>query len=350
MEIEVEQLAGLDLHDDEDPEPAAAADLRWPRQRVEHTWGNRAQEQSTARSGKATTVAILDIYSKRGKPTPDVYEYVLPAPLRVQILRIVDSALASPLRNIKSKPLLYGLLHTALAHEYGLLQLAQGNSDAQRIQTFILTDDSDRVLDLIEHVLRLVVDPKVRFYRLSDPSEAIDELNSRFRQHGVGYQIEGRDKDVMVVKVDSTYAHPEIVKPALTVLRAPHFKGAEAEFQKAHEHYRHQRHEEAINECLKALESTLKVICGRRGWQFDESDTASKLIAHVFSNGLVPGYLEGQFGGLRGVLEAGVPTIRNRSGGHGAGATPRDVPEHLVAYVLHLTAAAILFLAESEAT
>ena len=62
-----------------------------------------------------------------------------------------------------------------------------------------------------------------------------------------------------------------------------------------------------------------------------------------------PSDLQSQFGALRSVLESGVPTIRNRAGGHGAGVKRREVPRHLASYTLHLTAAAILFLAEAEA-
>ena len=75
-----------------------------------------------------------------------------------------------------------------------------------------------------------------------------------------------------------------------------------------------------------ALESTLKVICHRRAWQFDaEKDTASSLIDIVFKEGLIPDYLQSQFGALRSVLESGVPTIRNRAGGHGAGVKEAQV-------------------------
>jgi hypothetical protein len=43
-----------------------------------------------------------------------------------------------------------------------------------------------------------------------------------------------------------------------------------------------------------------------------------------------------------------VPTARNRLGGHGQGSEPVDVPEHVVAFVLHMTAATILFLAQAS--
>ena len=58
----------------------------------------------------------------------------------------------------------------------------------------------------------------------------------------------------------------------MQLLKAKHYAGANGEFRNAHEHFRHQRHSEAINECLKALESTLKVICKKREWPFSDKD------------------------------------------------------------------------------
>ena len=175
--------------------------------------------------------------------------------------------------------------------------------------------------------------------------EAVEELNVRFREHGIGYRFESGQ----VLRIDSEFLHQEAVKPALHLLKAAHFAGAEKEFHTAHKHYRHQRFQESINESLKALESTLKVICTRKEWSFSERDTASKLIQIVFGHGLIPNYLQSQFNGLRTILEGGVPTIRNRDSGHGTGTTPRQVPAHLAAYSLHLTASAIVFLAEAAA-
>jgi Domain of unknown function (DUF7014) len=109
--------------------------------------------------------------------------------------------------------------------------------------------------------------------------------------------------------VDSEYLHAEAVRPALFVVSAPRFAGANSEFLRAHEHYRHGRHAEAMNECLKALESTLKVICRSRNWAFNETDTANTLINIVFQQGLVPPWLQSEFAGLRTTLESGVPTF-----------------------------------------
>ena len=164
-------------------------------------------------------------------------------------------------------------------------------------------------------------------------------------EHGIGYQFESN----RIVRIDSKFLHQETVKPALQILKVTHYAGANEEFRKAHEHYRHRRYSEAVSECLKALESTLKVICKKREWPFSaDTATANKLLKIVFEKGLVPGYLESKFTGLRTVLESGVPTIRNRESGHGAGEEPRHIPQHLAAYVIHLTASAIVFISRCD--
>ncbi|MDT5270649.1 MAG: hypothetical protein QOH49_2835, partial [Acidobacteriota bacterium] len=104
----------------------------------------------------------------------------------------------------------------------------------------------------------------------------------------------------------------------------------------------------SLNECLKAFESTMKVICHKRGWAYNQNDTAKKLIETCFVNGLVPGYLQSQFTALKSVLESGIPTVRNKLGGHGQGAQPAAVPSYLASYTLHLTATTILLLVQAE--
>jgi hypothetical protein len=150
--------------------------------------------------------------------------------------------------------------------------------------------------------------------------------------------------------VDSALIHAEAVIPALTVLRAAEYKNAQEEFLSGHEHYRHGSYEEALVDCCKSFESTMKVICDKRGWPFDPNkSTASELIKTCLDKGLIPPYWENHFSGLRTMLTSGIPTGRNRQGGHGAGtAANHEPPSQLVSYVLHMTASTVLFLAESE--
>jgi len=171
--------------------------------------------------------------------------------------------------------------------------------------------------------------------------DAIQELNARFRQHKIGFQYEGG----IIVRVDEEFLHADVVKPALAILVTEGFTGASDEFLKALEHYRKKEFASSMQESLKAFESTLKTICKRKRWQFDETkDTAKKLLQIVFDKKLIPDFMQTEFGALRTTLESGVPTARNKFAGHGQGEKPRPVPDYFASYALHLTAANILLL------
>lgn len=148
--------------------------------------------------------------------------------------------------------------------------------------------------------------------------------------------------------MDSEYVHAEVVKPALRLLNDARYSGAQEEFLKAHERFRKGETKDVLTECLKAIESVMRSVCLDHKWEIGRQDSVGKLIEVCFRNGLVPRYWQSQFAGLRSVLEAGVPTARNRHGGHGQGPVPTTVPKHIAAFVLHQTAAAIVFLVEAE--
>lgn len=173
---------------------------------------------------------------------------------------------------------------------------------------------------------------------------SIDELNYRFREHGVGYQYESGK----IIRVDSQLIHSEVVQPAMSMLSDPMYEGANAEFLSAHEHYRKRRYKECLNDCLKAFESCLKAICEKRGWNYKPTDNAKRLIDIAFVQGLIPNFMQSHFSALRNTLESGVPTVRNRMSGHGQGSQEVPVPESIAGYALHLTASNILLLARAN--
>jgi hypothetical protein len=133
----------------------------------------------------------------------------------------------------------------------------------------------------------------------------------------------------------------------MVLLREPHLAGANEEFLNAHQHFRHGRYPECINDCLKAFESTMKAICQKRGWSYDQNDTAKILMTICERNGLFPAFMQSSLSGLRSVLES-VPTVRNKLSGHGRGVQPPQVTPEVAAFVLHSTGANILFLASLE--
>ncbi|MBN3942160.1 MAG: hypothetical protein V7L21_02565 [Nostoc sp.] len=302
---------------------------------------------------------VYDIYSKRQKilmgEVPDVYQYEdIPTPLRVQIVYIMSDALGKQ-ENQETLDM-YKLIHDILCREYGKLSLVHkinlsliDHIDDVR-NSILQNEDINQVIDVVELSFRLID----RFYREPDiieftepeitPDNAIEELNIRFREHGVGYQYESGE----IIRVDSQIIHADAVKPVLQLLSDSRFEGANEEFLKAHEHYRHGRFKECLNECLKAFESTMKTICDIQGWIYQPGDTAKSLINVCFQNNLIPSYLQTQFTSLKSNLESGVPTMRNKNAGHGQGSQPLTVPQYFAAYQLHMTASTILFLLEAE--
>jgi hypothetical protein len=310
------------------------------------------------KKSRGAAMAVFDLFSKRQRrargEVPDVYVYdVLPNELRVQIVHIIQDAFGAERHGNDYVEKAYEFVKKALCREYGLFELIDHpKSNAHSVFNFFLNEkNTECALDVVE-LCFWVIDryiPQNSTYRYNTenriaPESAIVELNQRLKEHGVGYQFESGE----IIRVDSEFLHAEAVKPTLAVLRGEAFRGANEEFLLAHEHYRHGRHKECLVDCLKAFESTMKSICKLREWPAQPTDTAKTLIATCFANGLFPAYLDSQLASLRSLLESGVPTVRNKNGGHGQGPDRVAVPEYLARYALNLTATSILFLAEAN--
>ncbi len=300
---------------------------------------------------------IHELFSKRQKKargeTPDVYSYDdLPNPLRVQIVQIwlanlgTAAAYYSTYRSSDVKDA-YDFIVETLRHEYGVFQLVDGapQSPVEELCNFFLNEqDVEKTLDVVELVFRGI---KVVQSRLGRPKKAVDavqELNQRFKEHGVGYEFNSPH----IFRKDSEMLHKAVVKPALRLLNEKHYAGAQEEFVRAHEHFRKGNAKEALNECLKSFESVMKAICDKNGWPYRKEATAKPLIETCLKNGLIPPFWQSHYSSLGNLLESSIPTGRNKLGGHGQGTKPVPVPDYLVAYMLHMTGSAIVFLAEAE--
>ncbi|MGB5793582.1 STM4504/CBY_0614 family protein [Poseidonibacter sp.] len=298
-------------------------------------------------------LSVFNIFSKRQKKldndTVDVYEYEsIPSNLKVQAIHIFREVID---KEHYGKNNIYLEIHKILCKEYGVFTLkeyAQNNEEA--IFDFLLnTKDYQKALDIIELFYRyfyLVLKEKYKHHSIHSKmiDDAIIELNERFKENAIGYSFESGE----AIKIDSKFIHSEVVKPTLKILNNSLYKGANEEFLKAHEHYRHKRYKECLNECLKSFESTMKTICDKHNWAYNQNDTSKKLIKICFDNNLIPTYLQTQFSSLQQLFESGVPTIRNKNSGHGQGVQPIQVTGEITSYMLHLTATNLLFLVEHE--
>jgi len=320
-------------------------------------------------------MATFDLFSKRQKrlrgEIPDVYKYdEIPSPLRAQIIHIWYDALGNPNEYAESTSEFhhsrevyenYSFIVKVLCREYGLFKLFDSDRYQDRhfleeLANYFLNErDPERILDVIELSFKTITN-KIRngsehiYVRGQQPSvvadRAINELNTRFQENGIGYEFCEQE----IIRIDSKLVHKEAVIPALKLLNTEGYEGAEEEFRKAFEHYRHGRMKESLVESLKSIESLLKAICKRRKWKYSDRATCSDLLKLCFEGGLIPDFWQNHFNALRTTLESGVPTGRNKLGGHGQGEEIIDVPPYIAAYVLHLTASAIVFLAEADKT
>ena len=308
-------------------------------------------------------MAIYETFSKRQKKLSkqgesDPYRYdIFPRPLRVQVTQLLFETLGSYADSYgdrdPDRASRWEGMHETLAHEYGVFELAKGKDAQEKCRSFFLqTDKVEDCLDFVEIAFR-TVQLMAAYYSKRGAAwdcermqceDAITELNYRLREQGVGYQFEEKE----LIRVDSQYIHSEVVKPAIALLHDAKFSGASEEFLQAHGHYRAKRYPEAIAGALKSFESTMNGICDVRKWEYPESATAKGLIDIIFSKELIPSSLTSQFTGLRSVLESGLPTVRNKQGGHGQGKDPVAIPSHLAAYALHLAASNIVMLLEAH--
>lgn len=297
----------------------------------------------------------------------DVYQYTeVPNSLRVQIFNIACDQIGSEYSYYGSNASIkaaYSMIVRKLCDEYGLHTLQEEEYTADRklfdeLRTFLDLEKSvDRFLDAVQ-VIAFMIEKYTRNYNYQGQSDAdkyavnaVAQINRRMKENGFGYQY----GDGVMRRVDSEYLHAEAVIPAIRLLNRTDFSGPQAEFLSAHDHFRKGKNKEAMNDALKAFESTMKVICIKRKWTFANNKpevskaTASYLINLCLDSGLIPEYSKSMFTGLRTLLNDGVPTVRNQDSAHGQGSSVRDVPDRIAAYCLHMTAAGIVLLCESDA-
>lgn len=308
---------------------------------------------------------IFELYSRRKRclergDAPEVYQYnTLPAPLRTQLAQIFSDAIggyyvssgyggtASPNNNDT-----WNEICRILRREKGVDSLSASGPDMrEEVLSYLRTASTDDALDVV-HVCCVAIEKVVptftqysyRNHRIrQNPDEALKEVNYRFREAGVGYQYDSRE----IIRVDSQFLHSEVVKPALAILSDSRFKGAEEEFLEAHKQYRSGNSKDAVTGANRAFESAMKAVCDIKGWTFEKGARATDLIKVLRRNCLFPDYLDNAFDQLIATLSSGLPAVRNSGGGHGQGAVPRETPNYVAAYALHLAATNIVLLADA---
>jgi len=285
-----------------------------------------------------------------------------PIKLKNQIIHVWNNFLKKNSVPEKMSEIAWGQIHNRLSELHGEKELYPrcdvfGNEYYQvfRVtQYFEKVTDIDYLLDIVEVSFSILSNIeqviKENFYHNYVPfvysiKQAIEDLNDRFCINRIGYEF----YNGKIIKIDKKILHDGIVDETLKLTNNDIFENSNDEFLSALEHFRYKRYKECLTDCLKSLETTLKIVCKQNNWKFDQDkDTASILIDICINNGLFPKYLLSEFTSLSSLLKSGSATIRNKNSAHGQGVKKINVPKHLASFMVYLTGSTINFIIESN--
>ena len=175
--------------------------------------------------------------------------------------------------------------------------------------------------------------PMEPFYAAEQARAYISEL---FAKRGVPYRYE----EYEIVWAGDRGAHQIVIDPALQALADVRLAGARNEFEAALGHLRagtQKEREDAIEEAAKSVESAMKVLIAETGLTVSATATAQPLFNALRDGGKLPPYTE--------ALVLAAARIRNKQGGHGAGAQPRQIDLDIATAAVNGAGAAIVLLA-----
>ena len=172
-----------------------------------------------------------------------------------------------------------------------------------------------------------------KFVLTAPPSVVTDRI---IYAHYVNFPIEAYPQ---IICKESEVLHQQAIEPALLLLTEPHFASANEEFLEALKDYRKGDDRDCVAKCGSSFESVMKIICDRKQWPYEQTDTASKLLNTILPQTTLDSFYEQPI-----ML---IATIRNRlSTAHGAGTQQKTIPKHIASYVINATASAILLLVD----
>jgi hypothetical protein len=306
----------------------------------------------------------LDSFSLRNNSnnsSPYIYDD-LPDKLKNQIIHIWNRFMNENSIKANVKEIAWGQIHNSIAELHGEKELHPKNTflgdnyyNIYRVtQYFDKTKEVDKLLDIIEISFEIL--GKIEnAIKIKTPNEytpfiykqedAIEDLNDRFNINRVGYEF----VNGIIIKIDQKLLHDSIVTKTLNLTENIIFENSNEEFLSALNHFRFNRHMECLNDCLKAYETTLKIVCTENKWIYEEDKaTVNNLIDICIENGLFSKHLISEFTSLSSLLKSGTATIRNKNSAHGSGPIKKIIPKHLASFMIYLTGSTINFIIESN--
>jgi hypothetical protein len=293
----------------------------------------------------------MKLYSTRQSlqnNTSSEYQYNIPGKFRGQFIEMLkDSRYVPRLERLCNGILVY--LRRAYGMEHliapRLLQYTTKHPAIEELLTFFKqTGDHNQCIDIIEMASVVICNERSNEVK----EKYLNELEDRFKENNLGYRFIGNT----VIKLDANHEllHMETVKPVLQLLSDKDYKSANDEFLAALNLHRTCQYADANHKFRKALESTMRIICDKRKYKYQEGKaTVNHLLQTLKDNDFFSDlyFLDKQLNTLIELCSS-TGKIANRQGSHGEGSNPKTIPAHLTGYLLHITAAVILFLVEIE--
>ena len=246
-------------------------------------------------------------------------------------------------------------IHTKLTYLHGKPRLTTTDvaSPVEDVLGFLQSCADDYFLDFVEYIF-----PTEAYRHASGRANLVEDINEFLIQDELPYALtdfvwtRGHDGQYgtitltaypQVIMKNSEVLYRSAIQPALQLLREPDLSAANKEFLEALKDFRRADYGDCLTKCGSAFESVLKIICARKKWPYQATDTASPLLKTVIHNCGLEKFFEQPL-----IL---VATMRNKlSTAHGAGGTSRNVTKGKAEYAINSTAAAILFLVAEAGT
>jgi hypothetical protein len=173
--------------------------------------------------------------------------------------------------------------------------------------------------------------------RLANPAETETRIASICKARGIPWEFTLKDGFQWV---GDTEVEVRAIGPVMSAITDTRFAGAaRSEFEQARTELAlgtPAALKQSVVEAAAAIESAMKVLLTEHGKTYEPGETASKILKRLEDAGIIPHSME------RIIL--GVSTVRNKQAGHGAGATPHDVPRETAEAVVASAAVAISYM------
>lgn len=303
--------------------------------------------------------SLFNVFSRRHRP-PQPIDKPLTTTFRTRVLLLCNDVFSgtysgdSGVDNYSWK--FWTEIHRKLQYLHGRTRLSRLNTDNQPddAHAFLLESSDAHFLDFVEYIFQAsdlwrVCQDKERlvgdFNRLFDvedlPFALTDFVHEEvqtylFGQPRQGYRVAAYPQ---VICREHQLLHEMAIAPTLKLLTGTAFSSANQEMLAALADYRKGDYGDCLTKCGSAFESVMKIICDRKGWPYQQNDTASALLDTIIPRTTLEGFFK------QPLMLAG--TLRNRlSSAHGAGTQQKTVPQHLARFAVNATATAMLLLVE----